>query len=270
MAFNTNNGQNNSREAANVNTKGLSFFNKDGYDGGAAFLIGYWNGLISLRMHPALELSKQTETRKFDYEKVVSTALTPEKAFILATKIEKEILPAIEKDEAHSVGIPVGSDSLLIVSTGKKLIGSIAPYIAIHKSLDPKTKLPSMSMYYSFNSDISIDNYDETTGAFEMGPSLNAELMVFLNVLKTSIIGLGNSTVHASRCVDKYFKDKLNSDIGEIAGKLGITITGPQKNSYGRGDIFSNGGRQENSSRTEPQTNVENLSNIDDIEKFLN
>jgi len=265
MAFN--NSQNNSREGTNVNTKGLSFFNSVGFEK-SALLVGYWNSLISIKMHPALDPSKQTETKKFNYDQVISTALTIEKAFILATKIEKDILPAIINNEQKSVAVPVGADSLLLVSTGKDLTGAIAPYLAIHKSLNQKTKLPELSMYYFFNTDMCIEDYDEKTGTFEIGLSLNAELMTFLNLLKTSIIGLSNVTAHASRCVDKYFKDKLNSDIGEIATKLGVPTAGG--NYYQkRKDIFSSGESWENKSTTEQQPATERLDNIEDIENFL-
>lgn len=271
MAFNSNNGQNNSKEKANVNTTALQMMNKDGFDGGSTLVLAYWNSLISIKIHPALELSKQSETKRFDYEKMVSTAISLEKAHILITKIEKDILPAIEKSENKVVGIPVGADSLLVIGTGLKLTGEINPYLAIHKSLDPKTKKPELSMVYSFNKDMSIDDYDVETGTFEVGKNLNAELMIFVSVLKSSIIGLSNAIVHSSRCVDKYFKDKLSGDIGEIANKLGVETVSSGRSSYPkRQDIFSSGGKSSESANLDTLPRVENLDHIDDIDKFLN
>lgn len=266
-----NNQQNNSKDALNVNTRGPQFMNKDGFDP-STLLIGFWNDMISIKIHPALEKSKQTESKVFDYEKVVNTALTLEKATILKEQIEKKILPAIENDEDKKVGVPVGGDSLIVVGTGKDMTGKISPYIAIHKSLDAKTRKPEMSIHYEFSRGTAIEDYDAKTGEFTLVKDIHGELNIFLEILKASIAGLSNCQTHSSRYVDKFYRSKLLNDISEIAAKLGIST-----NSYGnkggyynknKNDVFA---KQNNSSNqsldSEPQ--LETLNNINDIDGFL-
>lgn len=263
--------QQNNREQNNVNTRGIQFMNKDGFDP-STMIFGYWNELVSIKIHPALEKSKQTESKVFDYEKVVSTALTLEKVTLLLKGIEKKILPAIEKGENETIGVPVGSDSLFVVSTGKKTTGSIRPYIAIYKSLDEKTKKPEMSIAYEFNKSYTVDDYDPDTGEYSTTKDINAEFDLFIELLKASRTALSNAFAHASRNVDRFYKDKVYNTLEEIASKLGVSSSGSGKGSYGkRRDIFADDGDVNSSNNSSGATmNVESLSNIDEIDNFLN
>jgi len=260
--------QNNAKDQVNVNTRGVQFMNKEGFDP-STLLVGYWNEMISLKMHPALEKSKQTESKVFDYEKVISTAITLEKAITLCDGIVKKIFPAIEKGEQASVGVPVGSDSLIVVSTGVTMTGSVRPYIAIHKALDEKTKKPEVSIYYEFGQSYTVDNYDEKTGSFEVTKGINSELYLFYEILDAAKLGMSNAIAHSIRVVDKYYRDRMMNDIGEIAAKLGVS-TGNTKNSYrGKKDIFGSEGTSLTNGGGDAAS-VEKLNNISEIDEFLN
>ena len=75
--------QNNEKDnTPNVNTRSYQFMNRDGFDP-SALSVGAWNEMLSLRINPALDKSRQSEGRVFDYDKSVSTSLTAEKVTLL-------------------------------------------------------------------------------------------------------------------------------------------------------------------------------------------
>ena len=263
--------QNNEKDnTPNVNTRSYQFMNKDGFDP-SALSVGAWNEMLSLRINPALDKSRQTEGRVFDYDKSVSTSLTAEKVTLLLYKIQKEIIPAIESDEDKSIGIPLnGGESLLVVGTGKRLTNTITPFLAIHKSLNPDTKKPEMSMFYEFKKSSSIDDYNEQTGAYSLVSDIHSELKLFVELLKAFIIGTSNFTVHAERLVNKYNNDKLQNNILAIGQKVGATMTGGTNRSYGqRQNIFGNTSNTPSYSNNSGADMAE-LGSIEDLNSFMN
>ena len=71
------NGMDNRRS---INTKGFQFYNADGF-GNSTLKLDLWNdAFISIKIHPAKAKNEQTEREKFDYERVMSTALSVNKA----------------------------------------------------------------------------------------------------------------------------------------------------------------------------------------------
>ena len=229
--------------------------------------------MLSLRINPALDKSRQTEGRVFDYDKSVSTSLTAEKVTLLLYKIQKEIIPAIESDEDKSIGIPLnGGESLLVVGTGKRLTNTITPFLAIHKSLNPDTKKPEMSMFYEFKKSSSIDDYNEQTGAYSLVSDIHSELKLFIELLKAFIIGTSNFTVHAERLVNKYNNDKLQNNVLAICQKIGATMTGGGNNrSYGqRQNIFGNSSSSSNYSNNSNTADMAELGSIEDLNSFMN
>ena len=266
--MNFNNTNNNAREQVNVNTRGPQFMNKNGFDP-STMAVGYWNELISIKMHPALPKEKQTDSKVFDYEKVISTAITLEKATTLCTGIEKKIIPAIEKGEQASVGIPVGADSLIVVSTGVKMTGSVRPYIAIHKALDEKTKKPETSIFYEFNRAYSVDDYDEAEGTFQVTQDIHSEFKLFIELLNAAKLGLSQAIAHSMRVVDKYYRDRVLNDISAIAEKLGVTTGGAGRTFYSKkNNMFSNGSSDGGSTGGD-EASVQSLQNISEIDEFL-
>jgi hypothetical protein len=242
--------------------------NSEGFDP-STLLIGYWNSMVSLKIHPALEKDKQTETKKFNYEKLVSTSISLQKAITLIEKIEKELLPAIESEENKNIGIPVGSDGILVIGTGKKITGSIRPYIAIHKSLNEKTKKPEMSISYEFNRNISIDDYDAEDGTFTKSKEMHSELLLFLEILKSSVKSLSGSIAHSMRVTEKFYKDRVINNLENISEKLGVATN---KTFNKKNNIFNNGS-DNNSNISFPNdetVDVEPLNNIEQIDSFLN
>lgn len=238
MAYST---QNNSRDKDrkdDVNTRGIAFYNKEGFDP-SALSIGFWNdAFLSLKINPALEKSKQTQSRVFDYEKTVSTALTIPLMKLLSHSIKTWVLPAIEAGEDKSISVQVGGDSLVTVGTGKRLTGDIRPFIAIHKSLNPSTKKPELSIFYEFNRQHVIEDFNESTGDYALQSNIHSELLTFIDIIDASIAALSKGGVHATRVVMKFFNDRLMNSINAIGTKVGADM--PQYSRQNSGQSGSN------------------------------
>lgn len=266
--MNYGNTQNNNQN--DTNTRGYQFKNKDGFEP-STLMFGFWNHMISLKMYPALPKDKQTESKTYNYEKVIATAITPEKAITLYKKMESKIFPAIANKTNASTGVIIGKDSLLVVGTGVGITGEVRPYIAIHKSLNEKTKKPEVSMHYEFIRSTSVDDYDESNGAFTVEQDIHAELILFYELLKDSKSALSNSIAHSLRAVNKFYNDRVLNDLAVISSALGITT---KRGSYSRNsnssDVFSTDTNNSNNNHSnDSSTPVEELNNIDEIEQFL-
>ena len=264
--------QNNDKDnQINVNTKIFQFMNKDGFDP-SSMTIGGWNEMFSIRFNPTLDKSKQTEGRVFDYDKYVTTSLNREKATMLLYKIEKEIKPALENSEEKTVGIQVGGDSLFVVSTGVKLLGSVKPYVAIHKSLNPDTKKPEISMFYEFKSDVTIDDYDYTSGNYSISEVIHNEFELFVLLIKSYIIAGSGFATHINKYIEKFINDRLNNTINAIAQKVGASSsTGYRSNGYNgtRQNIFDNTTSTNNSDDSDDNDPMP-FGDINDLNSMLN
>jgi hypothetical protein len=154
---------------------------------------------------------------------------------------------------------------------------SVVVYFAIFKKLDEETKKPESSIFYEFKTSYTVDDYNHTKGDFTVTQDVQGEIMLFLSVLKSAQIGLSNSVAHASRSVDKFFRDRQMAQLEEIGGKLGIQ--GKAKGGYNGGgnyrskDIFSgSGSSQQNASTsdlTDTDASVGKLGNISEIDQFM-
>lgn len=270
MLIGNGNKGNNQEKQTNVNTRAKQFMNKDGFYP-STLLVGYWNEMISLKMHPALPKEKQTQSSVFDYQQAISTSLTIDKAMILLKKIEDVIIPAIYEGKVVSTAILIGLNNLVQVGSGVK--GELKPFIAIHKGLDANTKIPAESIYYEFvtsddQSLATIDNYNPETGAYETSTTVHAEFFVFRELLLESIRGLMMVSAHADRYVNKYYRDKVSNDLAEIGGKMGLQLRRESTGftSYGNRNNGISFGNNSNDNNNIPTSS---LSNINDIDSFL-
>jgi hypothetical protein len=224
------NKQNNKSNDISINTKGITLYNKEGFEP-SVLVLGFWNDLISIKLHPALEKSKQTENKIFDYEISVVCTLNMEKAIVLSNAIENIILPAIKNDEDKTVSVTVGGDSLLAVGTGKALTGKIRPFLAIYKTLDPDTRKPASWLHYEFTNTELIVDYDKGTGAYGLEYDTLTQLTLFLNFIKSSIVGMSQAIAHSMAYSSRFTNEKTFNTIAGIAGKLGLEVAGKKPNS---------------------------------------
>jgi len=269
MAMMYGNRQNNQRDGKlDMNTRGIQMMNVEGFDP-ATLTVGSWNEMLSLRINPALDPSKRSEGRMFDYERNVSTSLNAENVMILLIKIKNTVLPAIEKGEEASVGLFMGNGaSLLVVGTGKKLTNEIRPFLAIHKNLNENTRKPEMSMYYEFRRGDAIINYDEKTGNYDVMESVPAELHLFIKLLEAYLMHVGKFNVHFQRYVTKFYNDRLMNTVNAVADKVGASVNLAEGNKYAqRKNIF--GSNSSTSNSYSDDADQETLSDISELANML-
>ena len=255
--------QNNSKEEKiSINTRGLAFYNKDGFDP-STLGLGFWNdNFITIKINPTLPKDKQTPTRIYDYEKTVQTALTVPAARLFSECIKTKIIPAIAKGEEHSVSIQVGGDSLVSVGTGKRITGDVRPYLAIHKGLNPSTRKAEMSIFYEFNTSNMIENYNETNGEYKLSSNYNTELQLFIDFLDAGVKALTKADVHAMRVVMRAFNDKLMNNVVASAEKLGVA-TSKSYGSSNRIDFSQSPSSDEENEFTAMSSMIGSLADLD-------
>lgn len=259
-------GSTNNKDEKSVNTRGIQFKNKLGFDP-STVSFAFWNDMLSIRMNPALPQDQQTNNKVYDYDKTVSTALSVSKVALLLEKVTKEVIPALSAGENKTVGVVVGGDSLVCVGTGKALTGEIKPYISIHKSLNQETYKPEMSIYYEFNKEQSIDDYNAETGKYVCGAEQYPEITVMVAVLKAAMMAMTNAEAHSARHVNQWANDRTNKTLNAIAEKIGAPVPSyGGGTSYNRNTIsFSNRPSEDTSSNT----TTEMIDDISAIDAFL-
>ena len=264
MAFGTR--QNNEKDNnISINTRGYQFSNKDGFDP-SALTVGGWNDMLSIRINPALEPSKQTTERVFYYDRSVSTSLTIEKAAILLYRIENTIMPAIDAKEDKTIGIPTsGGETLLVVGTSTRGTDTSKPYIGIFKGIKEDTRKPEIGMFYEFKAAQTIDDYNESDGTFTITEVLpRVEFETFTELIKSFIANGSNFGTHSSRFVNRFRDSKLMELVNKIAVKLGVQTGGySNSSSYNNSkNVFSN---NNTSSNTFDSVDPEEIGDINDF-----
>lgn len=260
MAYENNN--NNAPKRDNVNTRGFNLANADGTFAQSTLVLGYWNDLISIKLHPALPKSEQSEKKRFNYDESISTALTLEKAMELTRIIEE----AKTSDKARFFkGVQVGMDSLVGISSITEEDKTTVVF-GIYKGLDQETRLPSEKLLYEFRKVRIIEDYNDETGDYKMKESKeSSELNVFERALLSAIDHLTNAAAHAERHVNNYKNKMQTTTLNAIATKVGAE-TGYQNTSYGNRSGYNSGG---NKGPFEQKAVNEEVSNVSDINSLL-
>lgn len=270
MNFTNNTNTNNNRETINVNTKALTLKNTEGRIP-SALEIGFWNNLLSLKIYPPLDKDKITESNFFNWDINLNTALTMEKISILVRFIENDIYAAIEAGENTFKGVKVGDNNLVGIGVTTEGGDPIA-YLAIFKDLS-EDNVPGSGIRYEFKNSEVVISYDPNAGKKET-KLYSGELALFHDMLKASIVGLSNATVHADRVVNRAYKEKTTAAIDAIAVKVGASApTRSNNNSYNRGgnniNMYNSSAPSTNRNVPANDAPVSQLANIDEIEQFV-
>lgn len=219
--YNNNKGNNKDRKEVTVNTKGIQFKNKNGIDP-STVVIDYWKDSITVKIHPALPVEKQTAESVYDYEHFLNTVLVVPKIQTLVSAIPK-FREAMEAEKAYSTGVKVGTNSIFMISTGVKETGSVRPFVAIYKDIDAETLQAGQGIRYEFNQQMTFEDYDPE-GCQEVGTMYNAELEVFFSILENAIPALTNIYTHSIRNVENFFKLRLTEIVTNTANKVGAEV----------------------------------------------
>ena len=270
MAYQNQNNKSQANES--VNSKGFQFFNKNGIEG-STLILGLWNQQISLRIHPAKDPDKQTDTSVFDYDRSINLVIPPFMAAAIAKKCNEKFIPALDKGEEYTIGFAIGNSSVLVVSTGVKKTGKVMPYIAILRNIQPKTLIPNDMMSYTFNANLLLPTYD---GAETATTFVNdfAEAIYFIQALKHLAVAVLAGENHGRRFVEKRFNDQVFKLYKDISDKIGGSFYASNGSARSYNDVPSVWGTpsQQTMSNNIPNTqSVEptNVGSMDDLDSLL-
>lgn len=261
------NGQGNSKDDSNklnVNTRGLQLFNVDGFCP-STVQLGYWNNsMLSIKLHPAKEKSQQTEKEKFDYDQVVNTAITIEKATALLSKIPV-IKQAFAEGKNANASIEVSGNNLVTIGT-QSINGANVYFFGVHKELSEK-RIPKFSMYYQFRTVDVIDNYDPKSGEFDKSKA-ESEFDLFVNYIKAVVSTSGLAVAHSMRVIDNYYRTRMEDKLNSLCTANGIDTGYKQGGGYSRrgggSNLFNKSAQASNTDGFEGAP-VEEVNNIEDL-----
>lgn len=247
-----NKGNNKDKKDYGVNTRGIQLKNKNGVDP-STMIIGYWNDMVTLKIHPALPKEKQTQENVYDYEHSLNTALTLDKVHVLLKGIERVELAA-EEGKQFAMGVKVGQTSAVVISTGVSTTGSVRPFVCIYKNLDADTEKAGQGIRYEFNTTETIIGYDAETGETEEKYSVPSELNLFKATLLSALMSLTNAAVHSMRNVQNYYNTKQMEMITSVASKMGIETGNGRNNGNTNtgGNMFNMSSQNNNSNFQTP------------------
>ena len=256
---------NNNAERKDTNTRSQTYRNsKSTICDNSAIVVSYWEDMVKIAFTAELPSQLQTESRRWDYDSQVITCIPREKCNELVNGYKNIIIPAIEKKTDTSIGIIVGGVNMIVVGTGVKLgKGEPAPYIALHKNINPNTRLAENSVVYQFNTGEIITGYNAETGEAESSITTNNELDVFMKDLDSFRSASSKAFVHSARCVDKTYKDIITNDLIAIGKKVGVDLSFTGNSNGNRGSSFSGAMFTNKPASSEVSTDV--VTDLDDI-----
>lgn len=254
------NNNQNKNEKKSVNTTGVQFYNNESILFPSTLIVGGWNTMLTLKIHPAKDKTQQSSSSIYDYEKNVQCALTGEQAFLLAKAIKEKVIPSIGGNENITVGVTVGTNNMVVISNG---VGKKCnPFLAIYRNINNNFE-PEVKIYYEFNCGDIIANYEEVKSENIRKETVPHELMYFGEILMEYAKSFGNATYHSIRYQDRYYREKQVEVSKALANNLGISSS---NNGYQRRQNNS----PFNSVPAQQEASVENVSSMDSLDSFLN
>ena len=266
------NGSNNEKQNKSVMTKGGHYINSR-QETPCALDINYYDDMVRIQFAPELPKSKQTETRRYDYENVIMTALTRAKCNELYNAYEKVIRPAFENCEDTCVSIVLANVNLLTIGTGV-VDGTPHPYISFCKGLDATTLVAPKEnrLKYEFNTGEYVLGYNHETGEYKQRVITCNEIELFFNDLKNIRDASSNAYIHTDRVVSRYNNDQIHNKLNRIGEKLGLELsTKPRysRGSGGSGSIFDTANSNSSYNNYSEPSTATNVTSIDDIDRLM-
>lgn len=258
-----NNNQN--KQMNSVNTRGVQFYNAGSILFPSTLVVGGWNGMITLKIHPAKDKTQQTASSVYDYDKSIQTAINGEQAIMLSKGITTKIIPSLETKENCTIGVIVGGYNMVLISNG--INKGCNPFIAIYKEIN-ESFVPEQKIYYEFNNNELIENYEEIKSENIVKSIIPSELLYFNQVLIEYSKSFSNAIVHSFRVVDKSSRDRQYEINKALASQLGIQFSS-NYNSNRRSTGSSPFNNVSNESKGKNELQVENVETLDSLDGFM-
>lgn len=227
MAFNSSmTSQNQQSPTDNINTRGIQLYNGD-----ATIVLDYWNGLATVKIHPALPESERQNKQVYDYKKSVSVTLTPENAVLLGKYIREDITPALAKGEECTRAIISARVNMIVVSTGVGEHGEVKPYVAVYRKIN-ENRIPEEAMAFFLDKHPVVTKFNPSTGDFAADQAYT-EIYV-LEQFFTACTALMSADVHAHNYANRFRINREYEFRAAAGSKLGIETDGNRTNYVNR------------------------------------
>lgn len=239
---------NNNENEVKVNTKGYTFKNMEQQ---RALAIDMWNDKVTVKFYGPLPEEKRTEKAFFDWTNNMMTTLDYYKLVVIIKAIKEKVLPAIEKQEKVTVGIPIKvCNGALIITTGED---GQSPELYLYKDMNEQ-RIPKESVSYKFVTDMMINKYDATTGECEIESNKLIEFNVFYSFLQNCLYALHSGITHGIKFHDNYYRYN------------GKTSGGGEKKNYQNNNLW---GTPNNSGNETTKADNISAGSIDEMQQFL-
>ena len=256
-----NQNNNNNTQASQVSTRGYHTSNADAIKA-TAFEWSFQGEMIRLVTSEELPENEQTEKRRYDYDHSWITCLTRIKCLDLAEQIKGLILPAIKEKTNKFVSVTVGNVNQFGVGVRFDENGKITCYTKLIRNINPDNLTSSEEIVYEFRKGEVIVDYNNETGKFGDRLQNETEMYLFLRDLDSFVDAGSKAYVHASRVVDKTYKDMITSDIRAIGAKVGAEVSVPYSAQragarYGQQSLF------DSNAMNAPSETISSLADLD-------
>ena len=235
--------------------------------------VSYYDDMVRLTFSPELPEGSRTETRRYDYENNIMTALTRAKCNELCNLYQTVIRPAIQNCEDIAVALQLANVNILQVGTGV-VNGIPHPFIAFYKGIDTNRVAPKETSFkYEFNTGEYILGYNPETGEYKDVVITCNEVDLFFNDLMNIRDASSNAYVHTERVVNKYWKDTLDTKLNRIGEQAGLDLSAKPRygnnGGGGKGSLFDNqSGYNSNYNNTQNPTSSPIVS-LDELDEVL-
>lgn len=266
MAFGNRSNNNND---LNVNTNGIQFYNTDSFEP-STLQLNFWNGLLALKICPALPENKREESKKYDYETFITCLLTPQKISDLLNALEKTFYPDYlkEPNKVKSVGVASG-DGLIQISSAQQIPGykkdEAGIVLTIFKDVDVNAKTDSY-LRYEFRKGSIVLNYNNKTGEYTNDMTSDCEFLVFVEYLREGLKALTQAYAHSIRYSDRFYRAREIMNSQKIMEALNIQIddkkSGYRKNGGNNSPFSSRRKISDDESRTSAPIEPSDLADI--------
>ena len=230
MAYNNYNQNNQERKSVNTNSTSMASAKTAKP---ILLLVSYWDDMLKIALCNELPENQQTEYQRFDRKNNISTSVTREKCHELAEAYRERLHDKLtgkevgEKSE-DSVSVTIGGVNQLMLSAKINESGEYYGSLSLVKGFNPETLISDDITEFVFPKGEYIVGYNPTNGSFKERVITNNGIEVFWNDLITFRCASTKAFVHATRCVERSFKERVYDAIVQIGSRVGANI--PQYN----------------------------------------
>ena len=196
-----------------INTSGPQF-----YGDTSTIRFDLWNTFLSVKIHPLKE--DNSKGGVYNYQVRTSLVLSMEHCSYLGDFILNELIPAIKKNEAKSLGLQASKVNMLYISSGVAETGHVEPYIGVFCDIN-ESKKPNKFDIFKFRKHRVFTSYKHETGEFATDETWFIELQWLGEFLKSVVLAAG-AAVHGNDLAHAYEDDNDANFKMALGAKLGV------------------------------------------------